>query len=194
MTAHNIFLPQSRPACCHCQAIVLYIHEKSALGCRLAASPEVLEQAAPQVNNKMMDAEMVDITSAYSVESGFQEMTAEELSGALQQQAIPLLLDVRSGAEFSSGHVQGAQNISLDTLSNAVKEGRLDEYKDKPVAVMCQSGMRSSQATVRLTKVLGFQNVTNVKGGVEAWMLADLQLVTSGSGGCGCGKPVGSCS
>ncbi|NRK74194.1 rhodanese-like domain-containing protein, partial [Salmonella enterica subsp. enterica serovar Typhi] len=40
--------------------------------------------------------------------------------------------------------------------------------KDKEVVVICQSGMRSQNAT-KILKKLGFTNVTNVKGGMSAW-------------------------
>jgi rhodanese-related sulfurtransferase len=40
--------------------------------------------------------------------------------------------------------------------------------KDKEVIVVCQSGMRSNQAS-KLLKKLGFTQVTNVIGGMNAW-------------------------
>ena len=53
-----------------------------------------------------------------------------------------LLIDVRTPAEFASGHIVGALNIAVETLSN-----RLSEVpKDKPVIVDCHSGNRSAQA------------------------------------------------
>ena len=40
--------------------------------------------------------------------------------------------------------------------------------KDKEIVVICQSGMRSSQACKRLKKQ-GFERVTNVRGGMSAY-------------------------
>ena len=40
--------------------------------------------------------------------------------------------------------------------------------KEKEIVVICQSGMRSMKATKTLKK-LGFKNITNVKGGINAW-------------------------
>ncbi|MGG3924306.1 rhodanese-like domain-containing protein, partial [Geobacillus thermodenitrificans] len=40
--------------------------------------------------------------------------------------------------------------------------------KEKEVVVICQSGMRSQKASKWLKK-MGFQHVTNVKGGLNAW-------------------------
>lgn len=49
------------------------------------------------------------------------------------------LLDVRTVREFGNGHIEGFINIPVDELRE-----RLDEIeKDKPVYVICQSGLRS---------------------------------------------------
>ena len=53
------------------------------------------------------------------------------------------IVDVRTRAEFSGGHVAGSVNIPLNELP-----GRMDELKqmEKPVVLCCASGMRSAQA------------------------------------------------
>jgi phage shock protein E len=53
-----------------------------------------------------------------------------------------MLVDVRTTSEYDSGHVPGAVNIPLDSLST-----RLDELPDSgPIIVYCRSGSRSAQA------------------------------------------------
>lgn len=54
------------------------------------------------------------------------------------------IVDVRTPAEFMSGHVEGSINIPLNELP-----ARLDEFKSmkKPVVLCCASGNRSGQAT-----------------------------------------------
>ena len=107
--------------------------------------------------------------------AGFQETTVDNVHEALHQSqsAAPLLLDVRTPQEYRSGHAAQAVNIELDALSEAVRAGTLDDWKDEgPILVICQSGKRSAQATVRLSKVFGFQQVINVKGGTSAWVAA----------------------
>lgn len=87
--------------------------------------------------------------------------------------AEPLLLDVRTPEEYRAGHATRAVNIELAALSDAVKAGTLDDWKEEgPVLVICQSGKRSAQAAVKLSKVFNFQQVVNVKGGTSAWMAA----------------------
>lgn len=57
------------------------------------------------------------------------------------------LLDTRTVMEYSKGHIDGFSNIPVDELRE-----RLDEIsKDKPVYVICQSGLRSYIASRILT-------------------------------------------
>lgn len=49
------------------------------------------------------------------------------------------LLDTRTDGEYNRGHAEGFMHISVDDLRE-----RIDEVSvDKPVYVMCQSGLRS---------------------------------------------------
>lgn len=57
------------------------------------------------------------------------------------------IIDVRTVAEFSGGHVNGAINIPLDKISSNID--KIKNYK-KPIVLCCASGMRSAQATNQL--------------------------------------------
>jgi phage shock protein E len=63
------------------------------------------------------------------------------------------IIDVRTRAEFSSGHVADAINIPLDQLGSTVEE-KLGPPSGE-VLCYCQSGMRSSMAA-RTLKNLGY--------------------------------------
>ena len=68
-----------------------------------------------------------------------------------------LLVDVRSAAEFASGHAPGTINIPLQELGS-----RLGEIpKSAPIVVCCASGTRSGMAKLVLMKN-GYQNIHNV--------------------------------
>lgn len=76
------------------------------------------------------------------------------------------LVDVREKAEWRSGHAPQAVHIPLaDVVARA---GRLN--KDRPVVVMCASGMRSRTGAKQL-RSLGFQ-ATSLSGGIGAWQRA----------------------
>ncbi len=70
-----------------------------------------------------------------------------------------LLVDVRTPAEFNSGHLPDAVNVPLDQIEVTVPR----RVKDKNQAILlhCQSGMRSGIAVKKL-KSLGFANVFNL--------------------------------
>lgn len=72
-----------------------------------------------------------------------------------------VVIDVRTPGEFQGGHVKGAKNIPLDTISK-----RAEEIKkmNKPVVLCCASGMRSGQAT----SILKNAGVDCINGG--GWM------------------------
>jgi rhodanese-related sulfurtransferase len=55
-----------------------------------------------------------------------------------------VIIDVRTRAEFSGGHVAGSKNIPLQEIPE-----RLEEIKaiGKPIVLCCASGIRSANAT-----------------------------------------------
>jgi len=81
------------------------------------------------------------------------------------------LVDVREQVEFAGGRVKGASLLPLGELERRHKE--LDH--SKPIYVMCRTGRRSAEAQRKLHD-LGFTNVVNVSGGIEAWKKEDLPV------------------
>jgi rhodanese-related sulfurtransferase len=91
-----------------------------------------------------------------------------------------LLLDVRSKAEFDSGHVIDARHVPQDEIAASAET--LKKYREKVVIACCESGMRSS-AAARVLKAQGFTKVVNLRGGLAAWRGENLPLVKSDSKG-----------
>lgn len=81
------------------------------------------------------------------------------------------LIDVRSEAEFSSGHPRLARNVSPALIKSG--ETGLDHSDD--VLVICLSGHRSSRAAKTLM-ARGFTHVSDVRGGLLAWRKAGLPV------------------
>lgn len=94
---------------------------------------------------------------------GVRHISTAELKNELQDKNKQFI-DVRTPGEFKNNHIRGFKNIALNLLAR--KENEL--AKDKELIVICQSGMRSQQAS-KMLKKLGFTKITNVKGGVSAW-------------------------
>lgn len=78
-----------------------------------------------------------------------------------------VLVDVRTNAEYQSGHIRSAKNMPLQSLNS-----KLSELKklNKPIIVCCASGMRSAQAT----KYLNSNGITAYNGG--GWQSLERKL------------------
>lgn len=84
-----------------------------------------------------------------------------------------LLIDVRTPAEFSLEHVDGAENVPLDQLDAIALMARAGARQ--PVFIICQTGTRSQLAAERL-RAAGMAHVVHVDGGTNAWRMAGLPL------------------
>jgi len=71
-----------------------------------------------------------------------------------------VILDVRSKGEYSSGHINGSINISVDTLRSNL--GKLKD-KNRTIITCCASGMRSASAK-SILKSNGYTSVYNGGG------------------------------
>lgn len=76
------------------------------------------------------------------------------------------LLDVRNLSEWNAGHIPGARHIMLGDLPHQLKS--LPAHH--PIITVCQGGYRASVAASLLARA-GFQNVSTLEGGMNAWAL-----------------------
>ncbi len=77
----------------------------------------------------------------------------------------PILLDVRTPAEFAVSHLPGARQIDPG-ISGEELAATLPP--DRPVVVYCSVGYRSSDCATRLVRA-GFTNVANLEGSIFQW-------------------------
>lgn len=85
----------------------------------------------------------------------------------------PLILDVRSEAEYASGHVPGAVNIPHRMIASRLAE--IADFKTLLVVVYCEVGVRAGVAESRLEQA-GFQQIRLLDGHMERWRRADLPI------------------
>ena len=104
--------------------------------------------------------------------SGGQSVGPMDAVRLLNQGAV--LVDVRSQAEFDSGHILDARHVPQDQLASSGET--LKKFKDKVVIACCESGMRSG-AAARVLQAQGFTKVVNLRGGLQAWRADSLPLV-----------------
>lgn len=105
-------------------------------------------------------------------------ITAPELHQQLKGKAKPLVLDVRTPQETAQGIISGARLIPLDVLAQRAAE----LPKNQPIVCVCRSGRRSATACKQLA-ALGFDDVTNLSGGMHAWQAAKLPVKVKGGRG-----------
>jgi hydroxyacylglutathione hydrolase len=83
----------------------------------------------------------------------------------------PLIIDVREPNEFIVERVPGAVLLPL----SAFAERYAELPQDRPLLIMCATGRRSLVAGDHLLRN-GYDEVTNVAGGIVAWRAAGLPV------------------
>ena len=84
-----------------------------------------------------------------------------------------VIVDVRTQAEWDAGHIPGAVHIPLSEV-----KGRLDEFKafeGQEIVMQCRSGKRSAAAG-KILLAAGYEDVSNLTGGINAWGKAKLPV------------------
>jgi len=111
------------------------------------------------------------VTDAYRTQldqlrASIPAVEPDELAAAMREADPPLVLDVREPDEWRQGHVEGAQHLSRGFLEMRI--GALAADPARPIALYCQSGIRSLFAAEALLR-LGYRSVRSLTGGFEAW-------------------------
>ena len=101
------------------------------------------------------------------------QITVDELNELISNPASLQIVDVRRPPEYAGGHVPHAIHASLSDLQKAFPSLELDP--NKPTAVICAGGYRSSAASSILEQH-GFSNLLNVSGGTSAWIAAGYEV------------------
>jgi NADPH-dependent 2,4-dienoyl-CoA reductase/sulfur reductase-like enzyme/rhodanese-related sulfurtransferase len=142
-----------------------------------------IDVLATAIRNKMTVDSLMDLELSYSPQFGSAKDPINivgyvgnnvwnDTTPTIQWHELPKeissgahVIDVRSSAEHSSGHIPGTQNIPVDELRD-----RIDEIHQGNVIVYCAVGQRGHIAT-QILKSHGF-NVKNLDGGYSTWIAA----------------------
>ena len=102
----------------------------------------------------------------------FKEIEVADLATLLAENQRDLsLIDIRNPVEARQESIPGAENVPLHQLPM-----RMDKIeKDQLVVLYCQVGARSAHACAYLS-ANGFDNVHNLRGGIQAWKLSGLEV------------------
>lgn len=105
---------------------------------------------------------------------GVENLNAQQAAQLTRTSKDLVVLDVRTPAEFQSGHLKNAINVDYKAPDFEQQLAKLD--KTKPYLVHCAVGGRSTK-TLPLLQKLGFKNVRHLDGGLQAWQQAGLPLI-----------------
>lgn len=93
-----------------------------------------------------------------------KQISATELQARIQNEQSLFLLDVREPNEFQYARIDNSVLIPLNQIPQRL--GELDPQQE--MVVICHHGVRSQQACMYLVNS-GFENVSNLTGGIDAW-------------------------
>lgn len=102
-------------------------------------------------------------------------LSATEFADKIKELPTATIIDVRTPAEFSKGHLANANNYDWNGNEFDKQIAPLD--KSKPVFVYCLSGGRSSSAANKM-RLDGFKTVYELDGGIMKWRGANLPETT----------------
>jgi rhodanese-related sulfurtransferase len=117
---------------------------------------------------------MNEFVNSLPADKGYGTVKADKLNEELVDGAL-FILDVREASEIEEGgFIEGSINIPVrEVLANLNKL----PAQDQPIIVTCASGHRGGFVFAAL-KMLGYTNVRNLAGGVNAWKKAEFPVIT----------------
>lgn len=109
-------------------------------------------------------------------------ITAPALAEQFVDSPGTYVVDIRSEKEWHSGHLAGSHNIPLTHL----RERMIEVPQDRPVVVHCEGGYRSAIAASLLAEA-GRTNVSDLVGGIKAWIASKLPTEPDATAITSCG-------
>lgn len=109
--------------------------------------------------------------------AGGQRLSAQELIRVINQEQ-GIVVDIRDPVAFEKGHIVHALNLPFAELNAQIN--RLNQYQNRPVILVDQTGERSAKALQVLSKK-GFKRLSLLSGGINAWRQANLPLSQAGN-------------
>jgi len=93
-------------------------------------------------------------------------MQPQELLERLQSDRPPVVVDVRTGFEFRTGHIPGA--IHAPTWKVVLRLARIPADRDAELVLTCELGPRA-RIVKGLLGAMGYRNVDLLAGHMAGW-------------------------
>ncbi|GFO53831.1 sulfurtransferase [Geomonas sp. Red276] len=93
-------------------------------------------------------------------------MEAKVVLEKMRSKRQPVILDVRTGFEYNSGHIPGA--VHAPSWKLLVKMVNLPSDKNSEIVVTCEHGPRAAMAS-SILGLYGYRNVSLLSGHMAEW-------------------------
>lgn len=84
-----------------------------------------------------------------------------------------IVIDIRDREAFRKGHIINSESIEPANVVSAITQA--EKYRNNPVLIVCAQGLSAMKTAAQLKKE-GWDKVAVLKGGIQAWVSADLPL------------------
>ncbi len=119
------------------------------------------------------------VTNGPASASHVRQLSVQEVKATLDKASSLrekgfFLVDVRTVEEHDTGAIPGT-DVNIEFREIAKRHKEIGASLDDHIVVYCQSGKRGNIAADTLTE-LGYKNVYNIRGSVNAWLQAGYPL------------------
>lgn len=97
-----------------------------------------------------------------------QEITVQELKSKIDNSEDVFILDVREPFEQYQSKLDYDDTTLIPIGELRERMDEIESHKDREIVCLCRSGGRSARACQMLERE-GFENVKNLKGGINDW-------------------------
>lgn len=128
------------------------------------------------VTEVQVDETMLRDFNAYfsALPDGFNAVKPVDVNTEIASGTAPMIIDLRTQEELTNnGWIEGSTHIVINDLLADMT--LLPTDKAAPIVLVCASGHRGGIAMVILN-MLGYTNVRNMGGGMNAWIAAELPV------------------
>ena len=126
-------------------------------------------------NNWMLSAAWVGlvIMLVLSLSNTSSKVVGNQQVTAMMNREKAVVIDIRSKADFTKGHILGSINIPAAQIKDSGAE--LEKYKQNPIILVDANGMHSA-ATAQQMEKLGLDQISRIQGGIVNWTNDNLPL------------------
>lgn len=128
------------------------------------------EETPPAVNESELLASYLESTSCPAGKDYVNTdmpsiMPASEVK-SLNETGQVYIIDIRSAADFATGHIANAHNVALADIVTHIKG--IDQTPYTKIAIVCYTGQTAAYAT-SLLRLLGYSKAFSMKWGMCSW-------------------------